>query len=185
MCTALVLIDIQNDYFQNGKMELHESLAATENARAVLNRFRAKNQDIFHIQHVSLDPKVGFFLPETNGVHIHKSVFPLNSEAIIIKHTPNSFLGTDLFSRLTKKGINKLVICGMMTHMCIDSTVRAGREHGFEIILIEDACATRDLVYKNEIIPAKQVHQSFIAALNGKFATVVSTVQFLTSYSSM
>lgn len=179
MSRALILIDIQNDYFPKEKMELVSPLTAAENAHTILQHFRKENLEIFHIQHVSKDPNAGFFLPETNGVIFHKSVTPLETENIIIKHTPNSFFGTDLFSRLSDKKIRTLVICGMMTHMCIDSTVRAGKEHGFEIILIEDACTTKDLEYNNEVIPAKQVHRSFISALNGKFANICTANEYL------
>ncbi|WP_066319208.1 cysteine hydrolase family protein [Bacillus sp. FJAT-29814] len=180
MSTALIIIDIQNDYFPNGKMELCNPVKAAENAGKVLEWFRQHNaKNIFHVQHISTGEGAGFFLPDTEGVKINEAVLPLEQESIIIKHTPNSFFRTELASKLRENGVTKLVIVGMMTHMCIDATVRAAMELGFESTLIEDACTTRDLSFRGNIVPAQQVHYAFISALNGIYTHVVSTEDFL------
>lgn len=180
MSTALIIVDIQNDYFPNGKMELSNPDRAAANAAKVLDWFRQNNKDqIFHVQHIASSPELGFFLPNTEGAELHKTVLPLEHESMIIKNFPNSFLKTDLESKLKEKGITKVVVVGMMTHMCIDATVRAAVDLGFETTLIEDACATRDLSYQDRIIPAEQVHYAFVSALHGMYANVISTEKFL------
>lgn len=113
------------------------------------------------------------------GAEIHESIQPLEAEGIIIKHFANSFLQTELESKLREKGITKLVVVGMMTHMCIDATVRAAVDLGYEATLIEDACATRELTYLDKVVPAQKVHYSFVSALNGMYANVISTDDFL------
>lgn len=180
MSTALIIVDIQNDYFPGGKMELSNPGKAAANAAKVLEWFRYNNKDnIFHIQHIASDPGLGFFLPDTEGVKLHKTVQPLEHESVIQKHFPNSFLKTELASRLIEKGVNKIVVVGMMTHMCIDATVRAAVELGFETTLIQDACATRELSYQDQVVPAEQVHYAFVSALNGMYANVISIDEFL------
>ncbi|GIP44337.1 putative isochorismatase family protein YddQ [Paenibacillus sp. J45TS6] len=180
MSTALIIVDIQNDYFPNGNMELSNPEKAAANAAKILEWFRQNNKDhIFHVQHVAGDPGLGFFLPDTEGVKIHESVQPSEHESIIIKHFPNSFLNTELEQQLKEKGITKLVVVGMMTHMCIDATVRAAVDLGYETTLIEDACATKELSYQDKIVPAEQVHYAFVGALNGMYCNVVSTADFL------
>lgn len=180
MSTALIIVDIQNDYFPNGKMELSNPEKAAANAAKILEWFRQNNKgDIFHIQHIASDPGLGFFLPNTEGVKLNEAVLPLKQESIITKYFPNSFLKTELESKLKEKGITKVVVVGMMTHMCIDATVRAAVDLGFEATLIEDACATRDLSYQDKVVPAEQVHYAFVSALNGMYAHVVSTKDFL------
>jgi len=179
MSTALILIDIQNDYFPKGRMELSSPIKAAKNAAKILERFRQDNDNIFHVQHISLQEGATFFLPNTEGAKINEAVLPSDQETIIIKHRPNSFFNTELESKLKESAVSKLVICGMMTHMCIDATVRAAKDLGFECILIEDACATRDLVYQDKVVPAEQVHYAFVSALNGIYAKVVSTDEFL------
>lgn len=180
MSTALIIVDIQNDYFPNGNMELSNPIKAAANAAKVLEWFRQNNKDhVFHVQHIASNPAAGFFLPDTAGVEIHESVQPLEHESIIIKHFPNSFLKTELESELRKAGVTKVVVVGMMTYMCIDATVRAAVDLGFGTTLIEDACATKELSYQEKVVPAEQVHYAFVGALNGVYANVISTEQFL------
>ncbi|MGK9184751.1 cysteine hydrolase [Priestia filamentosa] len=180
MSTALIIVDIQNDYFPNGKMELNNPEKAAANAVKVLEWFRENNKDnIFHIQHIASSPELGFFLPNTEGAELHKTVLPLEHENIIVKNFPNSFLKTDLESKLREKGVTKVVVVGMMTHMCIDATVRAAVDLGFETTLIEDACATRELSYQDKVVPAEQVHYAFVSALDSMYANVISTEDFL------
>lgn len=180
MSTALIIVDIQNDYFANGNMELVNPDKAAANAAKVLESFRKNNKEnIFHVQHIAADPAMGFFLPNTKGAEIHETVHPLENESIIIKHFPNSFLQTDLESNLRENGVTKVVVVGMMTHMCIDATVRAAVDLGFETTLIEDACATLDLSYEGKDIPAEQAHYAFVSALNGMYCSVTSSEDFL------
>ncbi|MEM1503665.1 cysteine hydrolase family protein [Domibacillus sp. 8LH] len=180
MSKGLIIIDIQNDYFPNGKMELSQPDKAAATAAKILEWFRQnENETIYHIQHVAHAPELGFFLPDTEGVHIHHTVSPKENEIVIQKHFPNSFLQTELESKLKEKGVTQLVIVGMMTHMCIDATVRAAVDLGFETTLIEDACATKELAYEDKTVPAEQVHHAFIGALNGMYARVMSAETFL------
>ncbi|WP_339229469.1 cysteine hydrolase family protein [Oceanobacillus sp. FSL K6-2867] len=180
MSTALIIVDIQNDYFPNGKMELVNPDKAAANAAKVLEWFRQHNKDnIFHVQHIASDSALGFFLPDTEGAEINDTVQPLENESIITKHFPNSFLKTELESELKERGVTKVVVVGMMTHMCIDATVRAAVDLGYETTLIEDACATRELSYEGKAVPAEQVHYAFVGALESMYATVTSTEDFL------
>ena len=70
----------------------------------------------------------------------------------------------------------------MMTHMCIDATVRAARELDFDCTLVEDACTTKDINYRDQVVPAEQVHLAFVSALNGTYATVCTTNEFLSKF---
>ncbi|RXQ95743.1 cysteine hydrolase [Ancylomarina salipaludis] len=179
MKTALVLIDIQNDYFKDGKMELYNPEKAGDNAKLLLNAFRKNKMPVIHIQHLSTRPESAFFIPQTPGAEINERVSPLNNEKIIIKHYPNSFRETDLLDYLKNMGIEKLVICGMMTHMCVDATTRAAKDFGFECLVIGDACATKDLEINNETVKASEVQKSFLSALNYFYASVLTSEQFL------
>lgn len=180
MSTALIIVDIQNDYFANGKMELVNPDKAAANAAKVLALFRENNKDnIFHVQHIAASPELGFFLPDTEGAEIHETVLPLESENLIVKNFPNSFLETDLESKLRENGVTKVVVVGMMTHMCIDATVRASVDLGFETTLIEDACATRDMSYSGKTVPAEQVHTAFVSAVGSMYCDVKTTEDFL------
>jgi Amidases related to nicotinamidase len=179
MKQALLLIDIQNDYFEGGTMTLVNAGLASENARLLLETFRNKNLPIIHIQHIATKPGATFFLPGTPGAGIHKNVQPTATEKIIIKHFPNSFRETELLNHLSKNEITDLVICGMMTHMCIDATTRAAKDFGYNCTLVGDACTTRNLEINGEKIKAADVHNAFLAALNATYATVTNTRDYL------
>ncbi|OFX68790.1 MAG: isochorismatase [Bacteroidetes bacterium GWE2_29_8] len=161
MNTALIIIDIQNDYFEEGKMTLAGSLKASENAKLILNKFREGNMPIIHVQHIATRDTATFFLPNTNGADFHNNVKPLEHEKTIIKHYPNSFIETSLLDYLKSNNISNLVICGMMTHMCVDATTRAAKDLGFNIVLISDACATKELEIEGQKVRAEDVQNSF------------------------
>jgi len=179
MKKGLLIIDIQNDYFEGGKMTIVNSENASLNAKRILTYFREKNMPIIHIQHISNREGATFFIPNSEGVNIHENVKPLSDEKIITKHFPNSFRETELLKYLKENEITDLVICGMMTHMCVDATTRAGKDFGFNIQVISDACATRDLEINEEIVKANEVQKSFLSALNYFYSQVITTENYL------
>lgn len=181
MSEALVLIDIQNDYFKGGRNELYQPEQAAAQAKKVLSFFRRRHLPVMHVKHVSLSKEATFFLPETSGVEIYQEVYPQDGEDVIIKHTPDSFNQTILREKLEENHITDLVICGMMTHMCVDTTVRAAKRLGYQVTLLEDACATKELKWNGVSVSAETVHRSYMASLNGAFAKVMTTDQWLAS----
>jgi len=165
MKTALIIIDIQKDYFPGGKYPLVNPLEAAQNAYMLLQCFREHGGHHVHIQHIALEPDATFFVKSDSGSDIHDSVAHFEGEPIVYKHEPNSFLNTNLLDILKEWEIERVVICGMMTHMCVNATARAASDFGFQVIVAEDACATRDLKYGDTTIPADHVHKAFLAAL--------------------
>ena len=178
MNTALLIIDIQKDYFPGGKMELVEPLKAAEKAYMLLQCFREHGGHHVHIQHISKKPDATFFIPGDRGTDIHDSVAHFEGEPIVYKHYPNSFRETNLLEMLREWGPERIVICGMMTHMCVDATARAAADHGFQFFLAEDACATRSLKYGKTVIPAEHVHKAFLAALRS-YGQVMTSEQII------
>lgn len=181
MNQALLLIDIQNDYFPGGAMELVGSPAAGMQAGKLLQAFRQKDRPVIHIQHISIQQGATFFLPDTEGVKIHESVAPKAGETVFRKHYPNSFSKTPLLKHLRKHDSTQLIIAGMMTHMCVDSTTRAAADLGFQCLLAHDACATKSLSFGNTTVSAENVQTAFLAALNGVFAKVLSVEELCAS----
>lgn len=179
MKSAIVLIDIQNDYFEHGKMKLHFPEKAAMHAKQALDFYRANNLPVYFIKHISIEQGATFFLNNSIGAEIHRSVSPLANEKVFIKHTPNAFFGTGLADELRRNYIHNIVICGMMTHMCIDTTVRAARDLGFSTTLLEDACTTKDLSWNGISVPAAIVQNIFMSSINGSFAQVIRTDEFL------
>ena len=176
MSRALVIVDIQRDYFPGGNMPLHEPEAAAAKAGQVLEAFRAAGDPVVHVQHLS-PGGTGFLEEGSEGVEIMAPVTPQDGETLITKRAPNSFLGTELEQHLRGLGVDQVVVTGMMTSMCVDATTRAGADLGFKMTLVPDACAAPDLQYGDRQVAAQDVHASFVAALGQFYATVTPADQ--------
>jgi nicotinamidase-related amidase len=176
---ALLLIDLQNDYFGGGAMPLEDIDAAAANASRALATFRAPGGPVVHVQHLSVRPGATFFLPGTPGCEIHASVAPIAGEPVVRKHFPNAFRDTGLEKLLRDQGVDSLLIAGAMSHMCVDATVRAAFDLGFSCTVLADACATRALEWQGRTLQAAEVHAAFMAALRSPYAIVTDTAAAL------
>jgi nicotinamidase-related amidase len=178
MTQALILVDIQNDYFDGGKWPVARMAEVGANAARLLAEARAKGDLIVHVHHEM--PEGGpFFVTGTAGAAIATVVAPQEGEARVLKHRPNSFHNTGLEAMLRDKGVTSVTICGAMSQMCIDATARAARDMGFAVTVVEDACGARDVTFGGTTVPAAQVHATIMGALNGSYATVTTTESYL------
>ena len=172
MSRALVVVDIQKDYFPGGHMELVGTEAASLRAGELIQAFRASGEPLFHVQHVVEGPDAPFFAAGTEGVEIHPNVAPAEGEPVIVKHFPNAFKDTPLLDDLRGLGVTDVVLCGMMTSMCVDASARAASDLGFTTLLAADACAAPNLRSGDEVIGGATVHKAFVSALGSMVAEV-------------
>lgn len=175
---AILVIDLQNDYFSSGRLPLVKIDEAAANAARVIAAGRENGDQIIHVRHEAIRPGATFFLPGTSGADIHASVTPGKNEAVIVKHHTNAFRETALAGLLQKGEIQEVVVVGAMSHMCIDAVTRAAVDLGFAATVLYDACATRDLVFDGHEVAAADVHAAFMAALSA-YARLLSTDQWL------
>jgi nicotinamidase-related amidase len=176
---ALIVVDIQNDYFPQGKWPLVGADAAADNAARLIKAFRDAGDSVVHIRHEFTSEEAPFFTPNSEGAKLHPKVLNRADEPVVLKHFVNSFRETELKSILDEQGIKELVVVGSMSHMCVDGITRAAADFGYAVTVIHDACATRDLEFNGVTVPAAQVHAAFMAALAFAYASVVSTNEFL------
>jgi nicotinamidase-related amidase len=177
--TALLIVDLQNDYFPGGKWELEGTDEAAANAARLLGCFRENDWPVVHVRHEFPTEEAPFFAANSPGAGIHTSVKNRAGEPVVIKHQINSFRDTNLQEHLSEWGVQRVLICGAMSHMCIDAVTRAANDLGYQCAVAHDACATRDLEFQGVKVPAKQVHAAFMAALGFAYAEVDSTEQWL------
>lgn len=176
---ALLVVDIQNDYFPDGKWTLHGMDAAAANASRLITAARTAGDLVVHIRHEFPTAEAPFFAPGSTGAQIHSSVQNREDEDVIVKNQINSFRDTKLKQILDQNSIRDVVICGAMSHMCIDAVTRAANDYGYNCILIHDACASRELEFNGMKIPAEHVHAAFMSALGFAYAKAMSTNEFL------
>lgn len=176
---AIVVVDLQNDYWPSGKWPLAGIEEAAANAADVIGKARSEGDLIIHVRHEFASPDAPFFAPGTQGVEISPVVRPIEGEPVVVKNHPNSFHGTGLKQMLDEKGIAEVVIVGAMSHMCINATGRAASEFGYSTVVIHDACATRDVAFGEVTVPAAQVHAASMSALAFAYARVIATREYV------
>jgi len=178
MADALVVIDIQNEYFSRGALPLPGAEEAAARAAEAIGAVRAAGLTVLHVRHEEVESEDWGFVPGSREAETHSSVAPIVGEAIVVKHQPNAFVGTDLAERLESLGARRVAFCGMMTSMCVDATVRAAADLGLDPLLLDDACAAPDLVHRDRTVPAAEVHAAFCAALGDGVATLADVAVF-------
>ena len=177
--TALLIIDLQNDYFPGGKWTLHNIEAAARKAGGLLNHFRQEGLPVIHVRHSFSGPDAPFFAEGSPGAEINETVRPVVGEAVVHKQQVNAFHETDLKAVLDQAKIEDLVICGAMSHMCVDAATRAASDLGYRCTVIHDACAAKDLDFDGKTIAAAEVHAAYMSALGFAYAKVCSAEAFL------
>lgn len=172
MTHALILVDIQNDYFTDGLWPVEEMETVADHAAAVLRSAREAGNMVVHIYHEATRPDAPFFRPGTPGAEIHHSVAPFPGEAVILKHRPNSFHETDLQDKLRAAGVTSVTLIGAMTQMCIDATARAARDLGYDVTLVANACGAKSQRFGTTMVSAPEVQAAFLGALGMSYATI-------------
>lgn len=174
--TALILIDLQMDYFTPGKLLIPDGERVVD--RAVQLRDWATDQGVavVYVQQLS-SPASPIFATGSTGVAIHPRLAPREGETVITKTFPSSFDNTDLHPFLQARGITTLILAGLMTHMCVETTARGAVPLGYAVIVAADACASRDLpAYDaNGVVSHQEVHRNALTALADRFADILST----------
>lgn len=169
--SVLLIIDAQNTY-RSGAMELAGIESALDACAVLLGRARNLDVPVFHIQHDS-GPGSLYDISAPIGA-IADKVAPAINEPVVLKHYPNSFVGTDLESQLKATGRQSVVVAGFMTHMCVNSTVRGAFNLGYAVTVAADTTATRALpAVGGGSIAADVVQSVALAALADVFAVVI------------
>ncbi|MAE90673.1 MAG: cysteine hydrolase [Pelagibaca sp.] len=174
---AIIVIDLQNEYWPGGNLPLEGIDAAAANAARVIAHGRENGDLIVNIRHEM--PGAPVFVPGSVGVEINKIVAPAQGEPVITKNFPNSFRETSLKDLLDEKGIGEVIVVGAMSHMCVDATVRAANDFGYTTTTIHDACATRELEFNGATVPAAHVQTAMMSALAFFYGEVISTDAFI------
>lgn len=142
---ALIVIDIQNDYFPDGKFPLWQPEAVLARIEQAIAQARCQDMPVIFVQHVA-DARSGlapFFNPETPGVALHPRLLQAAPDApIVIKRFADSFLETNLAALLAARGVGELLICGMMTQNCVTHTAISTAAAPYRVSVLADCCTS-------------------------------------------
>lgn len=177
--TALIVIDIQNEYFQGGKMPIPDGMKALTQSKKLVEFAQKNGIKVFFVRHEG-PADSPLFAKGSRFSEFHKDLQPGKQDIVITKATPSSFVGTDLDAQLKKLGIKDLIMTGLMTHMCVSSTARDAVPLGYQVIIPEDATATRDLAsWDNSVVDHKILQRAALAGVADVFAEIKTTQQVL------
>lgn len=159
--TALLVIDLQNDYFPAGKYPLHNTEQALAHTLDAIGRAQSLQMPVILVQHVAASAASPFFAPDSEGVKIHPQVLAAAPDApVVVKAHADSFLNTTLSALLEELKIDTLLVCGMMTQNCVTHTALSRAADGYQVKVLQDCCATVD----------PMIHAIALRALDDKVA---------------
>lgn len=176
--TALILIDIQQG-LDDPWFGIRNNPRAEKNAAKLLTSWRDRAWPLVHIQHLSTNPESPLF-PGKSGVAHKSECAPAHDEPVMQKQVNSGFIGTHLEQWLRGQEITQVVICGLTTNHCVETTTRMAGNLGFDATLAHDACAAHDLTGPDGThYSADQVHAMSLANIASEFARVQSTADIL------
>lgn len=176
--TALLVIDFQNEYF-SGRMPIPDGIEALRNSRRLIDHADAHGIPVFHIQHViAADAPV--FAENSDGARLHEQLQPAPHHRLVRKTSVSVFASTDIDAQLKRAGTDTLIVAGLMTHACVAGAARDAVPLGYEVIVVDDACATRDLDDgEGRVLPHAVLHRAALASIRDTFGDVLATEQVL------
>jgi nicotinamidase-related amidase len=174
---ALVVIDAQQEYFAPlGKVVLPGGPAAAKRIAHALAWARAEKIPVIHIVHESRKPGAAIFAPGSPALAVHPDAAPVGGEPVFTKHLPGSFTGTPLEETLRRQGVQRVLLSGFMTQMCVDTTARQAAHLGFAVTVLADATAAKSVTGPDGVpIDADVVHRTHLGSLDGFLAEIVTT----------
>ena len=165
MNKALLLIDLQNDYFPGGKFPLWNTAAVLTNIEQAIKAARTKGIPVIHIQHIAKTGIAPFFNQGTDGAQIHPRVLAAAPDApIVVKEYADSFVGTKLEETLSGLGVDELLVCGMMTQNCVTHTAISKSAEKYKVSILPDCCTTVDEMLHNIALHALSTRVSLVPA---------------------
>jgi len=176
--TALLVIDFQNEYF-SGKMPIPDGARALGNAQRLTTFADQAGIPVFHVQHVT-PAGTPIFAEGGTTVQFHDGLQPAAHHTVLQKSSVSVFSTTDIDSRLKAAGIKTLIISGLMTHACVAGAARDAVPLGYQVLVAEDACATRDLdTADGAVLPHAALHRASLATIADTFGDIMTTTQIL------
>ncbi|MBA4146205.1 MAG: cysteine hydrolase [Azospira oryzae] len=178
---ALVLVALQKGFDEVDYWGIRNNPDAEDNARKLLQIWRAKGWPLFHLQHAPPDPAS----PLQQGKEGHEfkdEVTPEEGEHVITQNIKSQVGTAELRKELHEAGIKKIVFIGMSTDQCVSSTVRMAFHYGYDAYVVYDATATfgkPNPVISERMFSAELIHDTALASLKDEFASVVMTDELI------
>ena len=180
---ALIVIDVQNEYFEGGKMPITYPENSFNTIKEAMRAARNNNIPVVLIQHTETWEHADSFRPGTRQHEIHPEVLEIGGDVTFEKHKPSSFHETGLDAYLKEHNIDTITICGYMTQMCCDTTARQGAHMGYQVNFLSDATGTLSFTNAAGSISAKDLHEATLITQAFAFSRVMTTGEWIDTLS--
>jgi nicotinamidase-related amidase len=177
MSRALLVIDVQNEYF-TGALPITHPAGHIDRILEVMDA-AAGRIPVVVIRHTFTQPNRPFFQRGTPGWELHPEVAGRPRDVLIEKELPGSFTGTGLEPWLRDRGISTVAIAGYMTHMCCDTTARQAVHRGFNVEFLSDATGTLPLANSAGKVTAEELHRSILCAQQMLLSEVLPSSEWI------
>ena len=159
MNNALLVVDVQNDYFAGGAWPQFAAEETLEQIIAAIKAAREKGWVIIAVQHINSDRNAALFAKGSNGAVLHPAISPLLVDfPLVIKRYADAFWHTDLSVRLREAAVSDLYLCGMMTQNCITHTALSPDAVACRVHILAQACSA----------PSERIHRVALNALSAR-----------------
>ena len=188
---GLLVIDVQREYFKiDGPAAFPSAALILPNVNRLIQSFRDAERTIIFVKHMNRadgsdvgrmgdfsDPdEQDAFIEGTPEVEFHDQLDVRPGDIVVVKRRYNAFLGTDLESILRTLGVNSVVITGLMTSFCCETTAREAHGRDYEVLFVSDANEGPDLQdAEGNLVDHTAVLDNTITALSAGFAEIVTT----------
>jgi nicotinamidase-related amidase len=179
MTRALVVIDVQNEYFPGGALPITHPAGHFASILRVLDAAADRKVPVVVVRHGFPNLDAPFFRPGTPGWELHAEVAARPRKHLIDKALPGSFTGTDLEPWLRERGIDTITVAGYMTHMCCDTTARQAAHRGFAVEFLADATGTLPVSNSAGSVTAEELHRSILCAQQMMISEVLDSARWI------
>lgn len=173
---ALLVIDMQREYFtEGGFLHIPDGPAVADNLLRLMAAARECSVEVIHVRHISNEPQAGTFRAGSAAVEFIDGFVPLPGEPVVTKTRPGSFYCTELGDILARRGIDNVIIGGLMSFMCCDTTAREAHARGYRVHFLRDGTAAIDI----GDVKAASIHAAVCAVQGLVFSRVVTTQEMI------
>jgi nicotinamidase-related amidase len=181
MSAALLVIDVQKAFDDEAFWGARNNPSCEQNVAALIEGWRGPK---VYVRHDSVEP--GSPLAAGSPGNAFKDVVTGSPDLLVTKRVNSAFYGDpDLHGWLSERGISGLVICGITTNHCVETTARMAANLGYDVSFVLDATHTFDRAGPDGVVlTADELARATATSLHGEFATVVSTREALAAQTS-
>ena len=181
MSKALLVIDVQESFRARPLWDTISNPKIADQVDRLVQLARQAGDLVVWILHTE-PGSGGVFDPASGHVRLIDGLKPEHDEPTIHKTAHNAFTTTNLEQRLTRAGIRELIICGIRTEQCCETTARVGSDLGYDITFVTEATATQPITLGGRTLGVDEIKERTEFALAGRFATI-ATIAELTGLS--